>query len=107
MIEGLCGVGISSWQVKLGGKLARVQLTYLQIPPELIAAQSIMVYCQRIIAQWNVPMDVTKPISFVTVELGPASSSLASQKQGLACAVLPDAENMVDALLNILEAKSQ
>jgi len=52
-------------------------------------------------------MDVTKPISFVTVELGPASSSLASQKQGLACAVLPDAENMVDALLNILEAKSQ
>jgi hypothetical protein len=52
-------------------------------------------------------MDVMKPISFVTVELGPASSSLASQKQGLDCAVLPDAENMVDALLNILEAKSQ
>jgi hypothetical protein len=93
--------------VKPGGKLAHVQLTYLRIPPELIAAQSMMAYCQRISAQRNVPMDAMKQINIVTAELGPASSSLASQNQGLACAALPDAKNTVDALLNISEAKSQ
>lgn len=106
MIGGLCGAEMTIWPMKPGAILAHVQPASLKISPKLIAAQSMMEYCQLMSALRCVTACAMGKIHIVTVHRPLVSSSLGLRKHQT-CVVLLDVGNMAPALHNISEASSR